>query len=149
MTEMSIAELEELLRVKRQEEADALKVKRDSVKPVYRITIDLATGHSFHKIMDDSVKVYRISGEVTNKAEVDAVGGDSRGGGMDYLFNTLSGKLIMSTGGGTIWVGGFDNDGHEAFQQINEFLCDHPDGGNITDIVNADRQARGLEESQI
>lgn len=146
-SDLSIAELRSLLAQKEEEEYDAKKARRESVKPVYKFVMELVPDDGWDRVMDDSVKTFSLNGYVLNKAELEEVGAEVVEGGIRYLYNTLSGRIVMRLGGGRIWVGDFgrsDVGAAETYEKIEEFIKANPDGGDITEIVLADRKSRGL-----
>jgi hypothetical protein len=126
------------------------KALRDAVKPIWQYTITPEKSRdSFDRIWDETIVAYKLSGEVINKDEYLAAGNSElsiHSGGMRYLFNTGTGKLIGATGGGTIFIsGGFGrkNDEAEAMvvHRINMFLGENPQGGDISQIVTEFRES--------
>lgn len=143
MTEYkSAAELRVELRTAELREADEKRAKLKSTPVVRRYTIKPGEAR-WHEVYDDSCLLYELSTEITNLDEARAAGHpdhDLRAGGMTYIFNTCSGKIVMGVGGGTIWIGtgmgGQHKDAaHNAMSQISQFLISHPEGGDITRIV--------------
>lgn len=139
-----IAELEAELKATKElarMEADAI---RESVTPEYRYTVG-PIDDKFDRIYDESVVQYRIEGVCTNQEAVDAVGGKSFTGGMTYLFNFASGRVIGAFGGGTVFIGsrgGFQRGSDEevaTFDKLSSFIVTNPDGGDITEIIEAHR----------
>lgn len=130
------AELAEL------EAAEKATVKAaDAVVP--KFTFDLAVDDlKFDKLFDPSVIAYRLSGTCTNAEELAEVGRShsAEGGGMVYLFNTLSGRFIMSHGGGRVYLSkagsAFSTD-LDKIALLEAFVAVHPEGGDVTDIVRA------------
>jgi hypothetical protein len=144
--EGSIEELEARVKaMKAARQADKERLKSET--PLiwrYSIVKSRPNGSMFDRIMDDSCILYRIEGEVVNKAEAEAAGHnlDRLGGGMNYLFNTLSKKFVMPIGGGHYYISDrFEKKNTEAvtWERIAEFVTKNPDGGDITDIVKAHR----------
>src|SRR5438270_54499 len=101
-------ELQRELRELEAREAKAAEDKRRSTKPRYGFRIaPVVQQGSWERIRDDSVKMCRVTGHVINRDECIAAGWAERelgDGGMNYLFNTLSGKIVMRTGGGTVYI---------------------------------------------
>lgn len=132
-----------------QAERDARKA---SVRPVRSYTFTPnERNHGFYKILDESCKLYRLECKVVNKAEMLEVGytdHDLHEGGMTYLFNTLSGKIVMSTGGGNVHIsdGSWSDENKDAIDlawaRINAFLTAHPEGGDVTLILEEYNQAK-------
>jgi hypothetical protein len=148
----SIEEMRAELRVAEQElkqrEADERQAKMDATQIIMRFTIEPTTRRSFQEMYDDSCLLYRLNGEITNLDEAKAAGHSDhnlRAGGMDYIFNKLSGRIVTGVGGGTIWVGGGWGDKNAdsarfTMIQISAFIVEHPEGGDITDIVEQHRK---------
>lgn len=133
-------------------EAAEFEAKRRATPPIRKYMIELmeiSNNSSFDYVYDDSCLLYRIHSFVTNKEAAEAAGWSSswdlNAGGMTYVYNTLSKKLVMGTGGGNIYIGPSwnksDDTSHiRAMEEINAFLQQHPEGGDITDIVMRHRQ---------
>lgn len=148
----SIEELRKELRAAeqslKQREIDERQAKMDAT-PVVRRFVIKPTEDQWHEMYDDSCKLYKLAAEITNRDEAIAAGHadhDLRAGGMTYIFNTLSGRIVTETGGGTIWVGaGWGGKTREsarvAMEAISKFIVEHPNGGDITDIVEQHRKA--------
>lgn len=143
MTEYkSAAELRVELRAAELREADEKRVKLESTPVVRRYTIEPASAR-WHEVYDSSCLLYELKAEIANLDEAREAGHpahDLRAGGMTYVFNTCSGKIVMGVGGGTIWIstglGGEHKDAaHNAMSQISQSLISHPEGGDITRIV--------------
>jgi hypothetical protein len=148
-----IAELEGKLATLRGKKADEEKARRESVTPVYAYSLtpdERSTERRFHRIMDESVLIYRLEGTCVNQDEIDAVGGKAFTGSMSYFFNTASGKFICSTGGGSVFVqDGGSHIGHReiddsvyVWADLNEFVQSHPQGGDVTKIILAHHERR-------
>lgn len=142
-----IGELEAELDKLRQQRLDELKALRESVTPRYTYLLVRPTGPGTDRIADPSCVWYRLEGVVINADELHAVGVTTpHQGGMNYLFNTLSGRFVMSGGGGTSYISLVDDFGRkadtEAFQELEAFVEKHPEGGDVTDIVARGREKR-------
>ena len=150
MPDLTREELEAALnRIKDQEAAERLKAL-EATPPIWQFVIE-PDDDKFDQVYDDSVIKYRIEGIVINKEEAEAAGHDIRTGGMTYLYNTLSKKLIMSIGGGHVWISRrnwyketeVDEAGVVAWEAVERFIDEHPEGGDITDIISKYREVRG------
>jgi hypothetical protein len=106
------------------------------------------------KLYDPTCQLYEITRKTLNVEEAKAAGHDEwslRGGGMLYIWNSVTHKIVSSVGGGTVYIGSawpLNEDGadDEAFDLIGEFLVERTAGGDITEIVNeflAKRRASG------
>jgi hypothetical protein len=141
-----IAELEAALTAAKEVQRRERKELLDSVTPRMTYTIEPTETKSFiDRIYDPAVKVYRLTGTCTNIAECEAAGHIISTGGMNYLFNTATNRLIMSFGGGHVYIGhGYDADENTewAYNRIGEFLVRHPEGGDITPIVEETNRHR-------
>ena len=143
---MTSAELYAAAREVERSEMAAKVALADSVQPVYQFTLTPAN-NSFDKIFDGSgCTAYRLNATVLNKDEVQAVGGQVREGGMNYIFNHLNGRFVMSTGGGQIWLDDgtfgkpFDT---VAFTALANYLLEvNIDGGDVTEIILAARSKK-------
>lgn len=151
-TNPTIEELEAQLKAARRAEADKAKAEMEAHRPVYRFTVEPASS-AYHeeRIYDPSIKLYSISGTCINADEVREAGYPDhvlRGGGMVYYYNTASNCIIGGVGGGTIYIGAGwnaeDRDSDiEAMAKVSAFIAEHPEGGDITDIVNEHRERIG------
>lgn len=147
------AELTAMLAELKQVEHDSAKERLESVTPKYRYMI-LPAIDNFDKLYDESCVFYSISGELLNKDELEAVGWSGHmfsEGSMKYLFNKATGKIVMSVGGGRVYISnpwGSKADMSrdyvaEAYEMVNAFLARYPEGGDITHIIEAHRDAKG------
>jgi hypothetical protein len=136
------AELKAAIRAKELRERSL----HDSVKPVWRYTLEPGPIEGYNPLWDDTLGWYVLAGHVDNVDELIAVGWSAREfsrGSMRYLFNTSTGKIVMHSGGGTMYIssGWSTADSLEAEQRaiakVGAFLVAHPEGGDITEIVNA------------
>lgn len=150
--------VEELRAELREAEAQAKKEadeRRKAFKVQYRYEISLHNRNTtFDKIYDPTCTRYRISRTCLNREEALAAGlpdFELTDGGMAYMFNTVTGRIICATSGGTQYISErwntYEKDGADdwAFEQIGKFLTVLPDGGDITAIVEAylERRAKG------
>jgi len=132
----------ELKALEEQEEKDK-KTRRAAVKRVWRFVLVPSKSGSLHQIRDSAVVRYRLEGTVVNAEELKAVGNSEdfyRTGGMNYLFNTATGRIIMSEGGGNIYIpdgrwGDSAIDAEQTFAKLDAFLATNPDGGDVTEII--------------
>jgi hypothetical protein len=158
--DLSVDELESLLKAKKDELAAAEKARRESVKPVWSWVLKRDdNAHRMDRLMDDSCVWYRLIGYMRNVTEYEAVhGGDSisnatrtgHGQGMTYLYNTLSGRFVLASGGGRIWIkesawsigdniAEIRRNHDECFTELAAFVQANPDGGDVTDIIKSHR----------
>jgi hypothetical protein len=147
----SIDELRAELRAAELAEDEAKKsaLKSTPIKWKYTVYPVEAERH-FHEVYDDTCRLYKIDGAVANLDEAKAAGHPEfnlRGGGMIYVFSNLSKKLIMATGGGTMYISSHswgnevrEQSAQETADQISEFLAENPDGGDITEIITRHRK---------
>ena len=143
-----IEDIEAELREARASRDAARKAIREATPVVRRFIILSHNPRRFSEEMyDDNCRLYELRAEIMNAEEAKAAGHSEhefRAGGITYIFNMLSGRIVCSTGGGTIWVGSGLNEpsresARRAMDKISEFLVEHPAGGDITDIVNEHR----------
>jgi hypothetical protein len=142
--ELAKAELRE-----RTAKGDAIKAT--PVVFTYSILPTRQSGVRYHKLYDDSIQLYEFRRHCMNKEEAKAAGHSTheyQEGGATWLYNTLSEKIICSVGGGTMfisadWFARQREDKHQlddiAFEAIGAFLSEHPEGGDITEIVTSYR----------
>lgn len=129
------------------EEAER-KARVKAAPIVMKFTIEPTTDR-WHEVYDDSCLLYKLEGKVTNREEAKRAGHpdhDLRDGGMTYVFNKLSGRIVTGVGGGTIWIGaGWQTknaeSAHDTMETISRYLVEHPEGGDITYIVEIHRKA--------
>lgn len=140
-----ITELEAELKQLRQQQREEQEAARKAVSPTYRFTLTPAESSGFDRIVDPSCELWRLTGTVTNREELVAVGASVHEGGMNYLFNTLSGRFVLVVGGGQVWLhlSGdtvWGREAHtEAFAELEAFVVANPEGGDVTDIVSRHR----------
>lgn len=145
MTTRSIDAIRAELATAEREEAAAKRAARDLVPIKEAFTIEPIPADSHHEVWDPTIVLYRIAGRVTNREEAAAAGHHvPSDGGMVYAFNTGTGKIIIAVGGGTYYIskstwGTRDSDrparAAAAMTAIEEFIANHPTGGDITSIV--------------
>lgn len=160
----TVEEIElELAEAQRAEDAERKRI-RDAVKVnrVYTIRREKPRHDGFDDIFDDTIVAYMLTSTVVNREECEAVGRSSwelQNGGMRYLYNTGTHRLIGATGGGTIYLSlPYFGTQHRrsgaaklerAVAAISAFLAEYPDGGDISDIIIAFRQAIGDDDDAI
>jgi len=147
----SIEELRRQLREAEALEAQKREARRKATPVRYQYFIALASRrNSFDKLYDDTIVQYHIERVILNRTEAEAAGHQDwelRAGGINYLFNKGTGKIICALGGGTSyistrWNGEQDGADVEAFEAISQFLDEHPNGGDITPIVETFQACR-------
>jgi hypothetical protein len=140
--ELAQAELRE------RQDKDALR-KATPIKFKYTIGVPIASRSE--KLYDPDCCLYEIKRHTLNKEEAKAAGhpdSSMREGRANYVFNSWSTKIVCAVGGGTHYI--FSNyfmnpqDGadQEAFDAIGEFLREHQQGGDITEIVEKFQNSR-------
>jgi hypothetical protein len=157
MTDRTIQEIRaELAEAEKAEKLELERLK-EAFPPIWQFTIKPAAPRSFSstdELYDDTCRFYELEGEVINREEAAAVGHTElfmRGGGMTYVYNTLSHRIICATGGGTIYISRpwsirDDTSAQETMEEVNAFLLENPEGGDITEIVERHRtRVRQLE----
>lgn len=137
-----LAELEERARVLRTEVDAEKRAKAAAVKPDYMFTVQPIKNDNWTPVYDDTCCLYFIEGWVRNKAELEAAGNRVPiTGGMKFYFNKATGKLIGSVGGGTTYIGsGHPEIAQACYGEVSAFIVTHPDGGEITQIMNKYRK---------
>jgi hypothetical protein len=150
--ETRIAELQAELKVataNAQVEREAL---RKATKRRWKFTFAPANDrqYSFSKNRDALMELWYLQGEVVNREECTAAGWSddtTRTGGMGYWFNRASGHIAFNSGGGNIYIndGSFrgeaeaNADAEIVFKALEQFIIDNPQGGDVTDIILAQR----------
>lgn len=130
-----IAEIKAELRAAEEAEKERIEEEAKSVIPDYTFTLVRMPTLGYHKVMDDSCILYELRGVVKNKKELRKVGKVPFEGSMTYLFNTLSGKFVMSVSGGSIFI-----DNPKCWDALNTVVRIAPEGGDVTHIVNGFRK---------
>lgn len=139
-----VERLEAELRAAKLERAEARQAERDAVVVEWTYGVR-PTERAHHKSYDESCVYYDLFGTVVNKTEAEAAGHNINDGSMAYLFNTLSGKIVGDTGGGTVYIGfqrDWDDAHMAAINALGEFLDEHPEGGDVTEIVETYKAAK-------
>lgn len=141
-TKYTIEQLEAMLLAAKAESRKAREEAADKVQPRYQFTVEPRFDNAgFMRILDPAVTVWRVSGIVLNVEELDKVGKRVSQGGMDYLYNKATGRIIGAFGGGTVWFSrGFSSDKPgpeelEAYARLEAYIDAHPAGGDITHII--------------
>jgi hypothetical protein len=147
MVNKTAAELREELRLAEEAEEAVMAEKRKNTPVQYLFTLTLVPEDKhWDPIFDDTCQLYLLKGEVLNKDELKAVGQSSSllfEGGMKYVFNGATGYLVCSVGGGSI----FTKDPN-CFAALSEFLGEHPEGGDVTSIVEYYRNIEKAERDR-
>ncbi len=137
---------EEVLSNLRKQVADAEKLveeakerKRKEFKRKFEFTLFVIKQKSWgwDKIRDETIVIICLSGKVLNKEEGKALGAHADDGSMCYLYNTVTGKIICSSGGGTHYLGtgnGFEEDENK-YAALEKFLRENPNGGDVTHLI--------------
>jgi hypothetical protein len=146
--QFTIKQLEAMLKEAHKREDDAKAEKKAATPVIWEFTIMPSDRHG-DKIWDDNCCFYEIKGRIVNEAEAKAVGHHiGFSGSMVYVYNKLSKQIVCDVGGGTSFInaswGGDSESARKAFDEVNAFLIDHPEGGDITDIVNRHKQRMGF-----
>ncbi len=134
-THRPIAEIEAELKAALVAERLAKEELRKSVKPIYHHTIAQVPIMGFDRVYDASCIMYQLTGKVLNAEEMKAAGNTPFEGSMRYLYNTLSGNIIMAVGGGSVFIEGLDG-----MMALSEFIHNNPAGGYVTPIVEKYRR---------
>ncbi len=103
------------------------------VKPVWKFYLQKYTPKGYDVVYDDTCTLYTMAGELQNETELKEVGHyvHSTRGSMQYIYNELSAHFVMAVGGGTIYTSE-----QGAWDELSEFITEHPEGGEVTEIVN-------------
>lgn len=144
----SIAEIRAELEAAQKLEADKLKEAMKLTPIKWRYTVTPNDDRHWTEIFDDTCVNYKISGECVNEAEAKAAGHPEysmRSGSMNYIFNKATGKIVCSTGGGMVFISNplgwrpTESDVVDpaavAMKLVSDFIVAHPDGGDITHII--------------
>lgn len=122
-TKLTVAELEALLKEARAAEYAAREAVRDLVQPVMQFTLTPSPARGWDQVWDDTCSYYYLKGKCLNEAELRTVGKTAFTGGMNYLFNSGTGRIATHCGGGST----FTSD-PEAIAELSAFLVAHPEG---------------------
>lgn len=99
---------------------------------------------SFHFLRPNTgVTPYYLRGTISNLEECRMAGwsnSDLMAGGILYIFNTFSKKIMGHIGGGNLYItekSYFNKEANpeKTFTQLEDFLLLHPEGGDVTDII--------------
>ena len=146
---MRLAELRTEITSIEKELESVKKVERAKVRRDWMFGIYPVKDRSYlSEILDPAVKMYRLSGVILNKEQLETAGwseSETRDGGMNYLFNTATGKIIKADGGGNIYIrgGGWGGTTEEkviaglVYDELNAFLVEHPEGGDVTKTITS------------
>lgn len=145
-----IAELEAQLKTLSEQQEAERKERRATAKPQWKFTFTPSAERErawLNIRPGTGVKGFILRGEVINVEEMTAAGYredelDRFGGAMNYLVNfaTETPRIIKADGGGRIFIGGSiynkkDDRSEDAFINLEGFLKEHRDGGDVTDIM--------------
>lgn len=123
------AELHEAQKVEREEQ----RALREAFVKQWKFII-APQDKSWGKIYDPSIKRYYLSGSLLNANDYRAIGGCHNEGGMAYLYNTKTEHVIMSEGGGHIYISENDNTA-DVLRRLGQFIANNPNGGDVTHII--------------
>lgn len=138
--EEKIVELNEQVATLQRQLEEEQRVKRESVKHLYRYMVTPVTmrDSDFDMIYDNTCKVYNISRRCLNIDELKAAGRSSwdyNDRSLNYLYNTKTNKLVHGFGGGTIMLAAKDR---YKWECVSIFIYQNPEGGDITEIMTGD-----------
>lgn len=128
---------QELVELKKKKE-ELKEARKKETKPIFNWTItpvQLRMNDDFTFIFDETVVMYNIVSRCVNIDEVKDAGRPSwdwQGGCMNYLFNKVTGLLIMGVGGGLVMLSGRDT---KRWGNVSSFLVNNPLGGDITKLM--------------
>lgn len=145
-----IAALKEELRLAERLEHAAKLAAIDAFTPQYLFTL-LPADRTFDRLWDPTIKTYYLRGIMLNGAELKALGGSPFEGGMAYYYNTSTHLLMGPVGGGSLFIGSSGWSSSELSPEdatkiaaLSHFLHIHPDGGDVTDIIDYHPRRRAL-----
>jgi hypothetical protein len=157
-----VERLEAELRQAREAESAERERLRAATPIVMRFTLVPDERPGRDELWDDTCRWYYLEGEVVNAEEAAAAGHKvaDHSGGMAYLFNTLSGKFVMSSGGGRVWITGkrwawtggpnvrdeWEASAQRALTHLAGFVKANPEGGDVTEIIETHRAECGRGE---
>jgi hypothetical protein len=129
----AVEQLRAKLREAEAREAAEAKERADSVQPVVTVEIRPADreAYAWREIYDDAVTLWTVEATLQNEAELKAVGKEHRVGSMTYYFNTATGRLVTSVGGGYVYL----KKSREQWDEVSAFIVAHAEGGDITELV--------------
>lgn len=123
--------------------SELIRKEQEKIVPIFKWTVtkvSIRKNDTFDFIYDETILRYRITKECINKDEMlsnNIYKWEWSYGGMDYLFNTVTGMLIAGVGGGTCVLVGDPKKRHP-WISVSMFLVHHPDGGDITHLFQGD-----------
>lgn len=133
----SVKELREELKAAEKREEEEARRRKESVVPefVYLVKRAEFRAKGWNNMLDSSVVCYYFWKEAKNQAECNAAGHAFLTGGIKYLFNTATGRLICHSGGGTLIIKEHGDRAADIIHRVNNFLVANPDGGVITELL--------------
>lgn len=133
-----IRDTEAHLAVLRAKERDEQEEVRKAVQPRYLFTLmPVIEKSSWERIYDPMCKLYKLSGSVLNGHELKAVGKVPFEGSMNYLWNGATYSFVTAVGGGSSFI-----KEQETFDMLSAFVLKHPEGGDVTELVEQERLAK-------
>jgi hypothetical protein len=141
MATRTVEQIRAELREAEAREAAEREAERERVPVIWQYTLSpLEPDPNWNPRFDPTCSLSRRDGAVTNRAEAEAAGHSTYrmdGGGMVYVFNNGTGRFVTSTGGGRIYTSD-----PLAFEALSQYLLDHPEGGDVTPIIEEARARR-------
>ena len=103
-----VLHLQEQIKTLEEQEREERDALREKTKRRWRFLLQENDRAGWHRLrLGCGVKSYTLTGSVVNSEECLAAGHydqDVKGGGMDYLVNTLNGRIVASSGGGSVYI---------------------------------------------
>ena len=159
------AELRAELKEAEKREAASREAERKLVPIVMQFAIKPRKRTGATKLYATGYKLYVLEGICTNKEQAKAAGHPdyrTNGGSHDIVYNSNDGEIVCYVGGGTLWIyedyfdrisRGVDAAADDyaddvAMSLISKFLQEHPEGGDVTSIVEKFREVRGFYKTK-
>lgn len=134
-TKAQIAALETQLEAECKAEREAKEAELKAFAQQWRFTMTPCKPESWHRMFDDTIKRYRLRGEMLNRAEYKALGGSGDDGEIEYLWNSVTTKIICADGGGNIYVNERAANSQDIFDRLGAAIAANPDSADVTDII--------------
>lgn len=103
--ETKIEDLEASVKELERAKEELIRARRTMVKRQWRFTLSPST-RAFDPIFDPECSWYYLEGKVTNVDECREVGIDHSGGGMHYLYSSATNRIVLASGGGSLFLVG-------------------------------------------
>lgn len=149
--EVEILKLNQELERLNKEFEDEIKKSRENFKKIWTFQLVNETKnfekYHYQRLMDENIRHYLIKSTLHNVKEAKELGIDTSAGNQGFLYNSLSGKLILNYGGGYMFIPSNPNwnasldieerkeDFNKTIKSVEDFITRYPDGGDVTELI--------------